>query len=109
MCKDGSPLLPIMLDLSIPFSDPFLLHTIEVLHDPHKSYMNEMKQTTIMTPTTCEGYMCTYCHSPVVRSDSPMEFYEDEHVCDVSSVESEMDEDTLNECIDFALDMDYDW
>jgi hypothetical protein len=70
----------------------------EMIYDFHNSYN--------MIPIPCE-------HQSNMHGS---EFQEsvDMYVCEVESVEpvelvEPMNEDELNDCIDFALDMDYDW
>jgi hypothetical protein len=105
-----------MLDFAIPFSDPFLLHTIEVFHDPskdsHASFLDDIKKAIHVVPVTCEGYQCTQCQCTVLRSDSPMEFYEDVHVCepdipDIDELDDTLDNDALDDYIDYILDGQY--
>jgi hypothetical protein len=77
-----------------------------------QSYMHELKQHLLPVPVACEGFRCNHCDSPVLRTDSPMDFYDDDHVCDEILDEdydcyedySETNEDELNEFIDYVLD-----
>ena len=71
----------------------------------------ELKQTLLPVPAVCAGFHCNRCHSPVLHTDFPMDFYEDEHWCEEEPEQPEepIDEDALNNYIDSVLDTDYDW
>ncbi len=89
-----------------------------ILSNTFLSYMQELKQTLLPMPATCAGFHCNHCHAPVLQTDSPMDFYDEEHFCDEpynepydepDVPEEPVNEDELNDYIDYMLDNDYDW
>jgi hypothetical protein len=84
------------------------------------AYLAEMKRVLIPVPAACEGHQCTCCNSPILNTDTPMSFYDDNHsVCSAecaAECAAEEDEEACWECddaldayIDSVLDCDYDW
>ncbi len=81
------------------------------------SFMLELQQNLLPIPASCEGFHCQRCHSPVLKTDSPMDFYDEEHFCNLEEPEEDqwsmdqcpMDTDALDAYIDYMLDCDYDW
>ena len=105
-----------MLDLAFPFL-PFLPSFA-------MSFMQELQRNIIPIPASCTGFQCQRCHSAVLQTDFPMDFY-DEHICNMNDpccvLENDYDGDhgdhgdhndddiALDTYIDYMLDHDYDW
>ncbi len=87
------------------------------------SYLAEMKRMLIPVPAACEGHQCTCCCAPILNTDTPMSFYDDDRsVCSAEcaaeyAAECEEEdeeacweyEDALDAYIDSVLDCDCKW
>ncbi len=86
------------------------------------AFIADIKRSLIPVPAACEGYQCACCRAPILNTDTPMSFYDDDRsVCsadcaDLMATTTEEDEeacweyeDAMDAYIDYVLDCDYDW
>lgn len=118
------PTIPTMfLDFYSPFMDISAREMVHTLQSQpffvsKPAYLDEAKRTFLPIPTTCEGGHCTRCKSPILRTNSPMEFYNDPDMCceehdyddcDDYDVYDVYDDEQYDSYIDSVLDNDYDY
>jgi hypothetical protein len=87
-------------------------------------YLAELKSVLFPEPVYCESVQCAGCQNMIIRTENPMDFYDDATYCSeecleeatTASIEStyefeeELDEDELNDYIDSVLDKEeYGW
>ncbi len=103
--------------LTMVLSHPFLSVALP--------YLAELKSVLLPEPVYCESVQCAGCQNKIIRTENPMEFYDDSTYCSDECIEGleevttasldsayefeEDDEDELNDYIDMVLDNDYDW
>ncbi len=114
------------IDFMTPFTDAAICQTVLQLQQSplffqKPAYIAEMQKAVVPTPAVCEGTQCICCRKPVLRLETPMDFYEDacdKSVCSEDCAETyaayaeddtDVDEDAMDAYIDAVLDNDYDW
>ncbi len=109
------------IDFMTPFTDAAVCQTVLALQQSplffrKPAYLAEMQKAVLPVPAVCEGIQCSCCKKPMLRTETPMDFYDDADgsVCSEDCVEiymdaTDVDEDAMDAYIDSVLDYDYDW